>query len=289
MYFPMITGNTQLLGVIGYPINHSLSPVMQNAAIAQLGLDYIYVPFAVEPQQLEHAIRGLRAVGVQGFNVTIPHKQAIMPLLSEISPIAARVGAVNTVYRTPTGWGGTNTDVLGFLAPLKSQSLEHEAIAVVLGNGGAARAVVAGCLELGCSQIAVVGRDRAKLEQFVFQETPSALSMHHWSELVTLLPQTQLVVNTTPLGMHPHVARSPLSEMELSLLPPNAIVYDLIYTPRPTLLLQQATDRGLVAIDGLEMLIHQGAAALNCWLQRSAPVEVMRRALQEYLLNGQEG
>ncbi|NJN86791.1 MAG: shikimate dehydrogenase [Leptolyngbyaceae cyanobacterium SL_7_1] len=280
----MITGNTQLLGVIGYPIQHSLSPVMHNAAIDSLGLDYTYVPFAVEPQCLEQAIAGLSALGVEGFNVTIPHKQAVMPLLSEISPIAQAIGAVNTVYRTAAGWGGTNTDVVGFLTPLRTHALQPGAIAVVLGNGGAARAVVAGCGELGYSQIAIVGRDRTKLEQFLCQGTFSkGVSIHLWSELVTLLPYAQLVVNTTPIGMHPQVDQSPLSQAELDRLPTHAVVYDLIYTPHPTLLLHQAMERGLEAIDGLEMLIHQGAAAWDYWLQRSAPIAVMRSALHDYL------
>jgi shikimate dehydrogenase len=129
----------------------------------------------------------------------------------------------------------------------------------------------------------VVGRDRDKLEQFVQGAFADDVSIHPWSELETLLPQSQLVANTTPIGMYPQIAHSPLSRAELERLPVNAIVYDLIYTPRPTLLLQQATDRGLVAIDGLEMLIQQGAAALACWLRQSAPVEVMRKALLEHL------
>lgn len=279
----MITGTTRLLGVIGYPIKHSLSPVMHNAAIAQLGVDYAYMPFSVAPEELKTAIDGLDAIGVEGFNVTIPHKQAVIPLLVEVSAIARAVGAVNTVYRTATGWGGTNTDVAGFLAPLSTQTGWNGSMAIVLGNGGAARAVVAGCIELGCTQIGVVGRDRAKLNQFLANWLPSnrMVSVYEWSELSTLLPHAQLVVNTTPIGMHPHTA--PMSAVQLGLLPTNAIVYDLIYTPRPTLLLHHAQEQGLVAIDGLEMLIYQGAAALEQWLQRSAPIEVMRRALQEYL------
>ena len=113
----MITGKTKLLGVIGHPVQHSLSPVMHNAAIATLGLDYVYLPLPVRPEDLEVAIAGFAAIGLVGFNITIPHKQAILPLLVEVSPTAQMVGAVNTVWRTKDGWVGTNTDVEGFLAP----------------------------------------------------------------------------------------------------------------------------------------------------------------------------
>ncbi|MEC4853750.1 MAG: shikimate dehydrogenase, partial [Jaaginema sp. PMC 1079.18] len=199
----LITGKTQLLGIIGYPVEHSLSPVMQNAAIAHLGIDAIYVPFPVNPSRLKDAIAGLEATGIIGFNATIPHKQAIIAHLSEIDPAAAAIGAVNTVSRTPTGWYGTNTDLTGFIAPLKKlQRNWSQIVPVVLGNGGAARAVVAGCVELGCPQIAVVGRNSKKLTQFKqsWQNTPfaEAITLHSWDKLALLLPTTQLLVNTTP-------------------------------------------------------------------------------------------
>lgn len=281
-----ISGTTQLLGVIGYPIAHSLSPVMHNAAIAQIGVDVVYVPFPVAPPQLAEAVAGLTALGVQGFNVTIPHKQAIIPLLSEISNVAKAIGAVNTVWRTEQGWYGTNTDVAGFLAPLYAVPADwSQKTVVVLGNGGAARAVVAGCNQLGCAAVQVVGRDAAKLQAFwqTWQQSPLAvpLSVHPWDCLPELLPYAGLVVNTTPIGMHPHAQESPLTSAQIDLLPGSAIVYDLIYTPRPTRLLQQAAPR--LTLDGLEMLVQQGAAALQQWLHQPAPVDVMRAALLNHL------
>lgn len=284
----MITGTTQLLGVIGHPIAHSLSPVMHNAAIAQLGVDYVYLPFAIAPEQLTTAITGFSAIGLRGFNVTIPHKQAILPLLDQISEVAQAIGAVNTVCRTAQGWYGTNTDAEGFLAPLKALDRDwSESTAVILGNGGAARAVVAGCAQLGCAQIQVIGRNLEKLQDFrtSWQNTPliDRLSVQAWSELPTLLPTADLVVNTTPIGMHPHHDASPLTDADWQQLPSSAIAYDLIYTPRPTLFLQQATGQGLRTLDGLEMLVQQGAAALTLWLQQPAPVDVMRQALLDHL------
>ncbi|MCW6038842.1 shikimate dehydrogenase [Spirulina subsalsa FACHB-351] len=279
-----ITGTTRLLGVIGHPVEHSLSPTMHNAAIAHLNLNYVYLPLPVPPEALETALAGFQAIGVVGFSVTIPHKQAIIPLLSQVSPVAQAIGAVNTVWHTPTGWHGTNTDVTGFMAPLKSLDRDWSKVyPVVLGNGGAARAVVAGCVELGCKRVAVVGRDRTKLETFQqsWHNTPFApvVTIHTYDDLPTLLPQTQLLINSTPVGMHPHTADSPLPPEGWPHLPPSAIVYDLIYTPRPTRFLQQAQQRGLLTLDGTEMLIQQGAAALELWLQQPVPVEIMGQAL----------
>lgn len=284
-----ISGRTGLLGVIGDPIGHTLSPVMHNAAIAELGLDLIYLPFPVAPQNLAAALSGFAAIGLIGFSVTIPHKQAIIPLLDEVSVVAQAIGAVNTVCRTERGWYGTNTDAEGFLAPLLQlqRDWQHET-AVVLGNGGAARAVVAGCAQLGFRQIQVVGRSRDKLERFR-QSWPAldSLSVHLWEDLPELLSGAALVINSTPIGMQPQ-AKSPLSAVEIDQIQPGVIVYDLIYSPRPTLLLQQAVLQGAVSIDGLEMLVQQGAVALNLWLQQSAlierpvSVEVMRQALLDH-------
>ena len=285
----MITGKTKLLGVIGHPIEHSLSPVMHNAAIAQMNLDYIYLAMPVKPQDLALAVNGFAAINLQGFNVTIPHKQAILPLLSEISPIAQAVGAVNTVWRTNNFlWAGTNTDVEGFIAPLRTYKQDwSQTIALILGNGGAARAIVAGCAELGCAEIHVVGRNQMKLQEFSHSWINSPLTVnlqvHNWEELSRLIPQTTLLVNTTPIGMYPHVDSSPLSTDEMAHLGDGVIVYDLIYTPKPTQFLKQAEKLGAITIDGLEMLVQQGAAALQIWLQQPVPVDIMRQSLQEYL------
>ncbi|MBF2027581.1 MAG: shikimate dehydrogenase [Oscillatoriales cyanobacterium C42_A2020_001] len=284
----MITGTTKLLGVIGHPIEHSLSPTMHNAAIAQLGVDYVYLPFPVKPEDLSQALVGFGAIGVQGFNVTIPHKQSIMRLLSDISPLAQAVGAVNTVWRGETGWHGTNTDVAGFLAPLRSLKSDwSQTEALILGIGGAARAVVAGCAELGCASVRVVGRDRAKLAHFQDSWAHSALVVHlqtHlWEALPNLLPTAGLIVNTTPIGMYPNVEQSPISLEQLLHLRPGAIAYDLIYTPSPTLFLQYAAHYGATTLDGSEMLVQQGAAALEQWLDQAIPVDVMRRSLHQHL------
>ena len=282
-----ITARTQLLGVLGDPISHSLSPTMHNAALAELGLDYVYLAWPVASADLATAVAGLWAIGVQGFSVTIPHKQAILPLLAEVTPEAAAIGAVNTVWPTAQGWAGTNTDVAGFIAPLVTGRDWTGARALVLGNGGAARAVVAGCTHLGFEAIAVVGRHPNKLAAFQadWAKSPQLppLTVHGWDRLPHCLAGVDLVVNTTPLGMGALVTESPLSGFELAQLPDQTTIYDLIYSPRPTRLLQLAAEHGLTPLDGLEMLVQQGAAAFSIWLGQPAPIDTMRQALVKWL------
>jgi shikimate dehydrogenase len=283
----MITGKTKLLGVIGDPVEHSLSPVMHNAALNHLGLNYVYIPLPVKKGDLERALAGLAAIGLVGFNATIPHKQAIIPYLDRVTPQAQQVGAVNTVWRTETGWEGTNTDVDGFIAPLQSLTRNwSEIMPIILGNGGAARAVIVGCVKLGCENITVIGRDREKLGAFKRSWDNSGLSAqinaYTWEELPRLISQTQLLVNTTPVGMSPQTSASPVEAETLKQLPEGAIAYDLIYTPRPTCFLQLAQKQANAVIyDGLEMLIQQGAIALEQWLGQSVPVDKMREALRD--------
>ena len=284
----LITGTTKLLGIIGDPVEHSFSPIMHNQAIASLGADYIYVPLPVKSANLKTALAGFSAIGLQGFSVTIPHKQAIIPLLSEVSNIGQLVGAVNTIYPTAQGWGGTNTDVAGFIAPLQAYQRDwSKTVVVVLGYGGAARAVVVGCSQLGCTDIHIVGRNPSKLSQFQqsWDKTslPITLNIHPWQKLPELVPQAELLINTTPLGMSPQVDQSPVSGEILSKLQHGAIAYDLVYTPNPTKFLQEAKQQGAITIDGLEMLVEQGAAALKIWLRKKPPVEVMRQSLHQYL------
>lgn len=283
-----ITGATKLLGVMGHPVEHSLSPVMHNAALKALAtqhhdcLEYVYIPLPVTADALPAVVSSLRELGCCGFNITIPHKQAIMPLLTETTAIAQAVGAVNTVWPTADGWAGTNTDVEGFLAPLQPLNRDWSTVTpCILGCGGAARAVLAGCAQLGCPQVHIVGRQPAKLEQLWAGAASLSIDIqiHLWENLTPLLPLATLLINTTPVGMSPHIQASPLSAADLDQLPQDAIVYDLIYTPNPTLLLERTQASGRTAITGVEMLVRQGAAALSLWIDQPAPVDIMREAL----------
>jgi shikimate dehydrogenase len=290
---PSISGTTQLAGVLGDPVRHSLSPAMHNAAIRMLGLDWVYLALPVSRERLEAALAGLEALDCRGLNVTIPHKQAVARLCRTLSPLAQRLGAVNTLVPLEGGgWHGTNTDVEGFLAPLRALDWRGRQ-AVVLGCGGSARAVVAGLVELALERITVVGRRPEPLEAFAADCRAWAPQLHTlpWSPdgLVQPLQTAALVVNTTPVGMasasDPEASgRCPLAAPELEALQPGCCVYDLIYIPRPSRLLQAAAARGCRSIDGLEMLVQQGAAALRLWSgQAEVPVAAMAAAAEAQL------
>ena len=309
-----INGATALVGVLGNPVRHSLSPAMHNAALAELGLNWVYLALPAPAERLDLVLDGLEAIGCRGLNVTIPHKQAVVSLAAELSPLARRLGAVNTlVPRAEGGWLGTNTDVEGFLAPLRSGSFGPWTgkRALVLGCGGSALAVVAGLVELGLGTVQVAGRQPAALEAFLATcagwSEATRLEGLGWcgppgsgpqgpgaplmsapgpgaSSLAEALAGADLVVNTTPVGMasatDPAAAqRCPLGALELAALQPHTLVYDLIYTPRPSQLLCQAAARRCPSLDGLEMLVQQGAAALRHWSGRAEiPVDAMRQA-----------
>jgi len=289
-------GSTALLGVMGDPVRHSLSPAMHNAALEALGLDWVYLALPVAAPDLATVVAALEALDCRGLNVTIPHKQAVAALAAELSPLAQRLGAVNTLVRRPGGgWLGTNTDVEGFLAPLRAGERPGQR-AVVLGCGGSALAVLAGLEQLGFNSIAVAGRNANALAalQAGCRDWLPALEPLAWTtaddeQLLRALAQADLVVNCTPVGMasttDPMAAnRSPLAAAALDRLRPGSGVYDLIYTPRPTALLRGAAERGCRTWDGLEMLVQQGAAALRLWSGRdTVPVAAMRQAALERL------
>jgi shikimate dehydrogenase len=276
-----ISGRTALAGVLGDPVRHSLSPAMHNAALRALELDWVYLALPVPAAALATVVPALAAMDCRGLNVTLPHKHAVATLAEELTPLARRVGAVNTLVRRPGGgWRGTNTDLEGFLAPLRERPGPPPRRAVVLGCGGSARAVVAGLVELGVERISVVGRRTEALAAFVAAcaAWAPALAGAPRQDAAALIAASDLLVNTTPVGMAPAMG-CPLEEPELEALRPGTTVYDLIYTPRPTTLLRQAELRGCAGIDGLEMLVRQGAASLRLWTGREqVPVAAMRAA-----------
>ena len=287
----MIKGSTGLVGLLGNPVKHSLSPVMQNAALDAMGLDWRYLALPCEGAKLKVVLEGMHAVNCRGLNVTIPHKQSVASLCTELSPLAERLGAVNTLLPLAKGgWHGTNTDVEGFLAPLGERKLWQGKRAVVIGCGGSARAVVAGLQSLQLQSLHVIGRRAESLSQFVadLQEDDSPLHavIDQDPSLRTVIEAADLLVNTTPVGMAQHGDPSsmPLGKELWDTLLPQTILYDLIYTPRPTAWLAQAADRGHRCFDGLEMLVQQGAASLRLWSGRQdVPVPAMRLAAEAAL------
>jgi shikimate dehydrogenase len=282
-----ISGKTTLVGLIGWPVGHSVSPPMHNAAFAALGLDWCYVPLPVplEPAtRIGDAVRGLRALGLRGANVTVPHKQAVMPYLDQLTPAAQAIGAVNTIRIEADGQLlGDNTDAPGFVADLRDHGVDPTGQRVlVLGAGGSARAVVYGLAAAGSRAITICNRTWAKANslatemQALFPACPMLVT--DFSEpLAALSADADLIVNSTSLGMTPHVDGLPWAT-DVAFRP-SQTVYDLIYNPPQTRLLQKASADGAQAIGGLGMLIWQGAIAFEIWTGSAAPVDVMRRTV----------
>jgi len=287
---PNLLGGTKLVGVMGWPVEHSVSPPMHNAAFRRLGLDWAYVPLAVRPEEMPEAVAGLRALGFIGANATVPHKRMLYDLVDELTPAAQAIGAANTLHIRPEGLLGHNTDAAGFDRALREANMPPEGRhALVLGAGGAARAVVY-ALASSSTTVTILNRTVAKAESLAnaMADAMSAgaiasmeagpldrQTLAHYSSRVNL------VVNTTPLGMWPHVERSPWPA-DLPF-PREAGCYDLVYNPRRTQLLRQAEAAGAAISDGLGMLVHQGAEAFELWTQQSAPVAVMRAACEAVL------
>jgi shikimate dehydrogenase len=276
-----ISGQTRLVGVIGWPVAHSMSPAMHNAAFASLGLDWRYLALPVEPERVGEAVRGLRALGFAGANVTVPHKQAVMAHLDRVSPAAQAIGAVNTIVIRDDRLLGDNTDWLGFLAALREEGFEPEGrCCAVLGAGGAARAVVYALASAGAT-VTVYNRTAARAESLVgglSASLPGApLHARPLTALGEISNETELLVNTTSLGMWPETEASPWPAA--LPLPSHLAVCDLVYNPPQTLLLTQAQAAGARAIGGLGMLVHQGAAAFEMWTGHHPPTEVMRQAI----------
>lgn len=275
------------LAVIGFPIEHSVSPAMHTAAIELLGLDLRYDRVAVPPQDLESFVSGLRRGGWRGVNVTVPHKEAVAGLVDRLSPESRAIGAVNTVVVDAGGrLAGHNTDAAGFIRALMEAAGFDPAGAGVtlLGAGGAARAVLWALGNAGARQVRLFNRDPERAERLAAESgawgLQTAVLVAPWNEpeLSRSLDQADLLVNATSAGMASNESLLP-GEM----LRPNSLVVDLVYNPRPTRLLREASARGCRVLDGLPMLVHQGAAAFQLWTGRPAPVSTMMAAAERAL------
>lgn len=273
---------------MGWPIEHSISPAMHNAAFDAAGLNWRYVPLSVHPDRVGEAVRGLRALGFAGYNVTVPHKRAVMEYLDEITEQARAIGAVNTIVIQPDGrMVGHNTDALGFLRALAEGGFRPEGSrSVVIGAGGAARAVAYALASTGAA-VTILNRTLSRAQSLVadlaslFPSLPLRALPLSPSTLRQEVPSADLLVNATPLGMWPQVKRSPWPD-ELPM-PPSLTVFDLVYNPLETKLMRQAREAGARAIGGLGMLVHQGAAAWELWTGQRAPVKVMAAAARAAL------
>ncbi len=281
-----ISAATRLLTLIGDPVAHSLSPLLHNAALSAQGINMVYVATRVAEGSVKEAMDGFRALGFAGANVTIPHKQAVIPFLDEVTSRARGVGAVNTIVRREGGaLVGDNTDIQGFLEPLKPYEQElTERPAVILGAGGAARAVAFALLSgLSASQVTIVAR-RPSQARTLCRSLEATLDTdrlrgREFSDGAKAIRASALIVNATPVGMVPNTDATPWPDpADYSA---EAVVYDLVYNPRRTRFLQEAEQAGVKTIGGLAMLIGQAAASYVQWTGREMPRSVVRETLRE--------
>jgi shikimate dehydrogenase len=280
-----ISGGARTAGVIGWPVAHSLSPRLHGFWLRQHGIDGAYVPFAVAPERLDRALAGLAALGLAGVNVTVPHKQRALAAVDEASPVARRIGAINTIIVRPDGrLHGTNTDAFGFIENLRDRAPGWDAAAgpvLVLGAGGAGRAVVAALIDAGVPALRLANRHRERAEA-VAADIGGPIEIVPWERRDTALPGIALLVNATSLGM----VGQPALKLDLAELPPAAIVADIVYTPLTTPLLAAAAARGNAVVDGLGMLLHQARPAFAAWFAHDPEVtDALRRFMLQALSN----
>jgi len=277
----MISGKTRICGVIGDPIEHTMSPAMHNAAFREKGIDYLYVPFRVKREELGKAIEGMRALNMKGLNVTIPHKVAVIPFLDKLDPLAEKIGAVNTIVNEDGALKGYNTDATGFLQALLEGGVDpQEKNVLVLGAGGASRAISLILADRG-AHLTILNRllelDWAKelagrISQF-FNREVEALELNR-ENLTRTLKKTDILVNATSVGMTPDIEQTPVDS---DLLTPEITVFDIVYNPIKTRLLREAEAAGAKTISGVEMLVWQGALAFENWTGLEAPIDLMRK------------
>ncbi|MBW3594945.1 MAG: shikimate dehydrogenase [Actinobacteria bacterium] len=262
------------VGVLGWPLEHTLSPVIHSAAFRQVGLDWLYLSWAVEPDDLADAISGLRALGALGANVTMPHKETVMAHLDELSGDARTVGAVNTIQRIGRKLVGHNTDVDGFRRFLEEDAgVDPRGMrALVLGAGGAARAVVRALDGLGVAEVAVAARDAEKTSKVVALAARAQGRSVSWAGAATSAPSCDIFVNATPIGTG---TGDPLPDVTWR---EGQVVVDLVYDPPATALVERARAGGSYAWGGLGMLVHQAAASFQIWTGQDPPLETMSAA-----------
>lgn len=277
----MISGTTQVLGVIGHPIEHTSSPAMHNAALEALGLDGVYVAFHVPPDGLERAIAGMRGLEIGGLNITVPHKVDVMAHLDEISAEAQAIGAVNTIANRDGRLSGYNTDAYGVMESLRQEGgMERlPATVALLGAGGAARAILYALLQRQeVEEIVLLNRTVKKAEALAADLDPNGTKVRVGSlDGQASLHQAGLLINSTSVGMHPNTEASPVEEID-ACLHDGMLVLDIVYKPLETTLMRQAKSRGARALNGLGMLVFQGARSFEIWTGEKPPTDVMRHA-----------
>ncbi len=275
-----VSGKTRVCAIIGDPVDHSLSPVMHNAAFKEFGLNLVYVAFSVPAKDLKHAVLGVKSLGLKGLNITMPHKNEVMKYLDELDVSAKSVGAVNTILNDQGKLVGYNTDGQGAMVALQENGVcPEKKKLVLLGSGGAAQAIAYQAAQ-DVNELVILNRTLDKAKKIV-KSLPQNLrtKVHSGTLFVDVLKQeletADILINATSVGMYPDIESSPVPS---DLLRSDLSVMDLVYNPLETKLLKDAKTVGAKVISGLEMLIYQGAVAFHIWTNCPAPVDVMRKA-----------
>ena len=276
-----IKGSTNVVGLIGHPVEHSFSPPMHNAAFNKLNMDYVYTAFDVNPNDLKTAIVGADALNIKGFNVTIPHKIEVMKYLNEIDEVAKLIGAVNTIdFKNLKGY---NTDGIGAIKAIGEVTNVKNKNVVIAGAGGASRAISFYLAKYGADHLTILNRNVGKAQKLANDVLDSGLIDNVESDSINNmnLSDADILINTTPVGMHPNVDDVPIAQA--GDMHDNLVVFDAVYNPNETGLLKQAIEAGAKPVYGIKMLLYQGAESFEIWTGKKAPIDVMQEALIKYL------
>ena len=278
-----IKGSTNIVGLIGHPVEHSFSPPMHNAAFEALGMDYAYVAFDVDPSDLKSAIDGAKSLDIKGFNVTIPHKIQVMDYLDEIDEVAGLIGAVNTIdFKEMKGY---NTDGIGAIKAIEEVTSVKDKNVVIAGAGGASRAISFYIAKYGAGSLTILNRNVEKAQNLAEDVLNSGLIDSVKSDSISTindcLIDADILIDTTPVGMHPHINDDPIALAEN--MHEDLVVFDAVYNPNETVLLKEAIEAGAKPVYGIKMLLYQGAESFDIWTGKKAPIDVMEEALRKTL------
>jgi shikimate dehydrogenase len=276
-----IKGSTNVVGLIGHPVEHSFSPPMHNAAFESLKMNYVYTAFDVDPIDLKNAIIGAQSLNIKGFNVTIPHKIEVMKYLNEIDEIASLIGAVNTIdFKDLKGY---NTDGIGAIKAIGEVTKVKNKNVVIAGAGGASRAISFYIAKYGADSLTILNRNVEKAQNLAADISSSGLVDDVGSDAIDNmdLDDADILINTTPVGMHPNVDETPIALA--GDMHENLVVFDAVYNPNETGLLRQAINAGAKPVYGIKMLLYQGAESFEIWTGKKAPIDVMENALRKTL------
>ena len=278
-----IKGSTNIVGLIGHPVEHSFSPPMHNAAFDALNMDYAYVAFDVNPNDLKSAIEGAESLNIKGFNVTIPHKVDVMQYLDELDEVARLIGAVNTIdFKNLKGY---NTDGIGAVKAIEEVTSIKNKNVVVAGAGGASRAISFYIAKYGAESLTILNRNEAKAESLASDVSDSGLigevAYDSINAIGNYMESADVLIDTTPLGMHPNINDEPI--VKADMMDEDLVVFDAVYNPNETVLIKEVIKANAKPVYGIKMLLYQGAESFKIWTGKTAPVDVMEKALRNTL------